>query len=88
MNPFLFRPMAELAHEGDVELALNTGQVVKGRMLKGVVSPASRQYLRWHTPTPADPRPSGWVDATAIAVAWRDYPSADSIAAWKELAAA
>jgi len=39
-----FRPLAELDHQATVEFRLFNGKVVHGRMMVGIVTPASRSY--------------------------------------------
>jgi hypothetical protein len=79
-TPFQFRPMDELDHEHPVEIALVTGQVVTGRMIIGITTPASRTYYE---------RIDGsWFLIGARPIGWREVPTPQRIAAWKELAAA
>ncbi|MGE4340335.1 MAG: hypothetical protein AB7E55_30955 [Pigmentiphaga sp.] len=47
LSPYDFRPLSELQHEETVQFKLVSGNIVYGRMVIGVVTPASRTY--YHT---------------------------------------
>lgn len=78
-TPFHFRPMDELQHEDPVEMVLTvSGRVVTGRLIRGIVTPASRTFVQWVGGTWVACKPFGWRDIIPpeVLADWQRGPDA------------
>lgn len=76
-DPYDFRPLAELDHQDTVQFRLFNGNIIYGRMLVGIVTPASRTY--YHT----ERGERVILDARQI-TGWRELLDPDEVLAWRK----
>lgn len=75
-NPHEFRPLGELDHQETVEFRLISGKIVFGRMIRGIVTPASRTYYSFEGRT--------WqLTSASMITGWREQLESDTVAEWR-----